>query len=118
MGIKAGVDRSVLDCSDYVFVAVSVTTKPISVGTNSVGDYLDRVVICPLSSAAGAVAILDGPTTVVKAAAIPTASNDQMRPYTINIGASAQTTQGWVITTGANVNALAIGRFTNGGIKV
>ena len=118
MGLKAGVDRNVLDCSDYVFVAAGVSTKQVSVGTNSVGDYLDRAIICPLTSAAGAVSIFDGTTAVISIAAIPTGASAQMQSYTLDIGAVAQTTKGWNITTGTNVQALAVGRFPNGGIKV
>ena len=118
MGFKAGLDRDVLDCSDYVFIGAGVTTKQVSVGTNSVGDYLDRVVVSPLSSAAGAVSIFDGTTAVISVAAVPTASGASMSPFTIDVGAVAVSTKGWNVTCGSNVQALAVGRFPNGGIKV
>lgn len=116
MGYKAGLDRQILDASDPVFVGASATTKQISVGTNSVGDYLDSVVVSPLTSAAGVVTILDGTTAVISVAATLTGATN-ITPYTIYVGAVATSTKGWNITTGANINALAIGRFPNSGMK-
>jgi hypothetical protein len=71
--------------------------------------------IVPATTAAGAVSIADGNGAAISifAGGGTTALSD-LKPFMVPIGAYAlaSTTPGWKVTTGANVSALGVGRFT------
>jgi hypothetical protein len=94
--------------TQYVTVAASVTTAPVGV----VGCYLESVTVIPVTTAGGAVTILDGSTAIVT---IPAAANlGQSAPYKVDLGIRATSpTTGFKITTGASVSCIAVGRFSN-----
>jgi hypothetical protein len=97
--------------TQYVTVAASQTTAPVG-GINC---YLESVTIIPASSAAGAVSILDGSTTIITIptlAATGTGTQVQV-PYKVDLGIRATSAStGFKITTGAAVSCIAVGRFT------
>jgi hypothetical protein len=86
-------------------------------GTGHVGDYLLRLVIRPKTTAPGAVAIMDGrgvgavTTTVYTGGTV----GADLTPFTIELGIRAivagSTGSGWHVSTGSNVEVLAVGRF-------
>lgn len=104
-------DSAELERSQYVLVAASQTTAQISTVSDAAkSDYLHRVVISPATSAAGVVSILDGTTVIAAVPALLTGALD-LKPFSLELGVVATTTKGFVITTGANISALAVGRF-------
>lgn len=78
-------------------------------------DYLAGVLIIPGTSAAGAVSIKDGNGSAISifAGGGTTALTD-LKPFIVPLGlyALAGTTPGWKVTTGTNVTAIGIGKFT------
>jgi hypothetical protein len=108
---NAGIE---LEHSQYVTVAASQTTKQISTsGDGAVGDYLSHVVVVPASSAAAGITILDGSTAVIT---VPTFAGSGTGtvcppPFVVGCGMVCTSTKGWVITTGASISAVAVGRF-------
>jgi hypothetical protein len=97
--------------TQYVTVAASVTTAPIS---RTVGSYLESVTIIPGTTASGAVTVLDGTVAILT---IPAAAAlGQSAPYNLRLGIRAikpSTDPGFKITTGASVTCLAVGRFSD-----
>ena len=95
------------DDNEYVAVAASQTTTAIGVQ----GSYLKSVTIVPLSTAGGAVTVLDGSTAILTVPAA--ACLGQSAPYTVHLGIKAtNATTGFKITTGSSVSVIAVGRFT------
>lgn len=92
----------------YETVAASQTAQVL--GTNGgAGDYLSGVLIIPGTTSPGAVALLDGSTSITVFAGGAT-SVSNLIPFFVPIGASS-VTGAWKITTGANVTAIGFGRF-------
>ena len=100
--------------SQYKTVAASQTGAVLG-ATGAQYDYLAGVLIVPATTAAGAVSIADGNGAAISifAGGGTTALSD-LKPFMVPIGAYAlaSTTPGWKVTTGANVSALGVGRFT------
>jgi hypothetical protein len=96
--------------SDYVQVAASQTTAQVSrSGDATAGrDYLSHVIVVRPSSTPGAVTVFDGSTALLT---IPAGAGDGTLPYTLPIGVTCRSTKGFVITTGASVAVVAVGRF-------
>ena len=78
-------------------------------GNGTIGDVLDNVVITPATAAAGNVSVMDGNTTIP--IYVPGGNLTVITPVTVQIGAKSKT-GGWRLVTGANVTAIATGRFT------
>lgn len=97
--------------AQYEFVAASQTTQALG-ATGAVGDYLAGVEIFPATAAAGAVSIKDGSNTAITifagggTTALPT-----LAPIPVPLGIYS-TSGAWQITTGADVSAMGIGKFT------
>jgi hypothetical protein len=100
--------------SQYKTVAASQTSQVLG-ATGAQYDYLAGILIVPATSAAGAVSIADGngSSITVFAGGGTTALSD-LKPFLVPLGlhALAATTPGWKVTTGANVSAIGIGKFT------
>src|ERR1043165_2468129 len=99
----------------YKLIAASQTTSQLGGGTNAVGDYLDRIIVIPATTAQAACNVCDGPTAVIAIPAMITGALS-LAPYTIDCGMIATSTKGWNITTGANVSIVAVGAFDNDGV--
>ena len=73
---------------------------------------MESVTIIPLSSAGGAVTVLDGTVSII---AIPAAAYaPQPLPITLDLGIRSRSTSdaGFKITTGSSVSVIAVGKFS------
>lgn len=97
----------------YETVAASQSTQMMG-ATGAVGDTLDGVLVIPGTTSPGAVSITDGNGSAITIFAGGASSVTSLIPFFVPIGAKcvAATTPGWKITTGANVSAIGVGRFT------
>jgi hypothetical protein len=94
----------------YETVAASQTAQVM--GTNGAqGDYIERVVIVPGTSAAGVVTLLDGSTSIPLFVGGGTTALSDLKPLVVELNMYSKTGP-WKITTGANVTAIAVGDFT------
>jgi hypothetical protein len=86
----------------YVALAAGSTTI-----ISSTGAYLDRLVVIPASTGAGAVTLSDGTTAIM---AIPAAAHAvDPHPYTVSLGLRGVGGAGFKLVLGASVSALAVG---------
>jgi hypothetical protein len=99
--------------SQYETVAASQTAQVMgALGARL--DYLAGVLVVPATLSPGNVLIRDGNGADIIVFAGGTSSVSDLRPFMIPLGlyAQAATAGGWRITTGANVSAIGIGKFT------
>jgi hypothetical protein len=97
--------------STYKTVAASQTAFVLG-ATGAVGDYLAGLLIVPGTAAAGAVSITDGSGSAISVfAGGGTTALSDLKPFMVPIGA-VTTSGAWKVTTGANVTAIGIGKFT------
>ena len=109
---KYGPEGKPLDSANYKTVAASVTTGQLSPAGNAVdrGDYIERLVITAVSTAApGTVTLLDGTTNVGVYGFVP--AGMVTLTQVVDLGIEATSTKGFNITTGTSVSCIAIGRF-------
>lgn len=100
--------------SQYETVAASATDQVMG-ATGAQYDYLAGVLIIPGTAAAGAVSIKDGNGSAISVfAGGGTTALPSLAPILVPLGLHclAGTTPGWKITTGTNVTAIGIGKFT------
>ena len=97
-----------IDSERLQYETVAAGQTAVIGGNGAVGDYLSHVVLQPAAAAAGTTTILDG-TTVIYTYTAGTLSD--LGPRTVPIGARS-INGAWKITTGANMAALAVGKFT------
>ncbi len=95
----------------YVTVAASQTNQVIQSSAGAAGDYLDRVLVIPATTAPGVVTISDNAGAVVSYPGGGTTALLTLTPFTIPIGAVSRS-GAWKITTGANVSCVAVGKFS------
>lgn len=98
--------------NDYCTVAASQTKQALT-GPNGGGvveSIVERVLIVPSSLSPGAVTLYDGAASFVVFAG-GASSLLTLTPFWVEIGARAFNGSGWKMTTGANVSAVAVGRF-------
>jgi hypothetical protein len=95
----------------YKNVAASATNTVLG-STGAVGDTLDGILVIPATIAAGAVSIKDGTNsaTTVYVGGGTTALNSLI-PFFIPLGIKSAV-GAWQVSTGANVAAMAVGKFT------
>lgn len=103
--------------SDYVLVAKSLTQATI---TLKIGALLERIIIVPETTAAGAVTLYDANGTGEVALILYTGGTEgaSLRPHVIELGIrngvrtiTTDPIAGWYLTTGNNVHCLCIGSF-------
>lgn len=89
-------------------VAASQTGQVLG-GIGAKGDFLQRLIIVPASVSPGAVALIDGSTSIN---ILPGGTNSltELKPIIIDFEMASQS-GAWSITTGANVSVIAIGDF-------
>ena len=90
----------------YELVAVSQTNQVLG-GTGAVGDFLHRIVVSVSATATSAFSIIDGSTTILSVANSVLANGQ----YTYELNIASQN-GAWKVTTGAGVNVIGIGTFT------
>ena len=94
----------------YETVAAGQTAQVL--GTNGAqGDYIERVVIVPATTAAGVVTLIDGSTSIALHVGGGTTALITLEPITVELHMYSKTGP-WKITTGANVSVIAVGDFT------
>lgn len=93
----------------YETVAASQTAQVLG-ATGATGDFITGILVIPATTSPGAIALLDSATsiTVFTGGATSVAS---LAPFFITIGAKS-VSGAWKLTTGANVSAVGIGKFT------
>lgn len=94
----------------YETVAASQTAQALG-ATGATGDYLAYVEVFPGAAACGVVTILDNATTWGTFAGGGTTALPSLVPFRIDVGAYSAS-GAWKITTGANVTAVGVGKFT------
>ena len=87
---------------NYKTVAASQTTAQIC----GEGGYIESITVINPSSTPGTVALIDGSTTLFT---IPTGAGGDTKPYTVRVGAFAESSGGFKITTGSCVSVLVSG---------
>jgi hypothetical protein len=95
---------------NYETVAAGSTAQVLGLA-GAQGDRIDRVVIVPETSAAGAVTLIDGATSITLHVGGGTTALITLEPLTVELGMYSQTGP-WKITTGTNVSVIAVGQFT------
>lgn len=96
---------------EYETVAASQTDQVLG-ATGASGDYLAGVLIVPATSAAGAVSIKDGSgSSITIFAGGGTTALPTLAPIFVPLGIYS-TSGAWKLTTGANVTAIGVGKFT------
>lgn len=94
----------------YETVAAGQPAQTLGTG-GAVGDVLEGVLIVPATTSPGAVAILDGATSItVFTGGAGSVSN--LVPFWVNLGGIKSVSGAWKVTTGSNVSVVAAGRFT------
>jgi hypothetical protein len=96
--------------AQYETVAASATAQAMG-ATGATGDYLAGVLVFPGTASCGVVTVLDNATTIGTFAGGGTTALADLKPFLIPVGLFS-VTGAWKITTGANVTAVGIGRFT------
>lgn len=94
----------------YETVAASQSTQTMG-ATGATGDYLSGVLVVPATISPGNIQIKDGAGSAVTIFTGGTSSVSNLVPFFIPLGIYS-TSGAWQITTGANVSAIGIGRFT------
>lgn len=95
---------------DYETVAASQTDQALG-ATGATGDYLGGVLIVPATTSPGAVSIKDGAGSAITIFTGGASSVSNLVPFMVPIGA-ASTGGAWKVTTGTNVSAIGVGKFT------
>lgn len=96
-----------MEDGSYKTCPVSATTTLGATG--AAGDYLDQLTIVPGTTGAGDVSIKDGADTAINVYKSGTLAD--LHSWTISIRAKS-VTGAWQIVCGANVTALASGKWT------
>lgn len=94
----------------YQTVAAGQTATAIGTA-GSKGDIIHRIVIIPATVSPGAVALLDG-TTSINIYAGGANSLLELRPIVIELNTRSGSTTGWHLTTGTAVSAIVIGYYS------
>lgn len=107
--------------NDYATVAASQTKASLGPGSKIAagdGDVIENLIIIPATTSPGAVTLYDGAggTGIVLYAGGATSAAD-LKPTYIELGMRAKNAAAnasgprWLISTGANVSVIAVGRF-------
>ena len=104
----AAVER--LASPHYEAVAANAAAQALG-GAGAAGDQLAGLLIVPATTSPGAVTIQDGAGAAITLFAGGANSVSTLHPFGVVFGALS-VTGAWRLTTGANVSAIAFGRFT------
>lgn len=94
---------------EYETVAASQTAQALG-ATGATGDYISGILAIPATTSPGAIALLDGATSITVFTGGAT-SVSNLVPFFIPLG-MISISGAWKITTGANVSCIGIGNFT------
>lgn len=101
--------RAVVRNPNYETVAASQAAQVLGTA-GAAGDILSSVLIIPATTSPGAVSIQDGAGTAITIFTGGASSVTTLIPFSVPLGIVAGTN--WKITTGANVSAIGIGKFS------
>lgn len=104
-----GAAEFVWPASEYETVAASQTGQALG-ASGAKGDYLAGLLVIPASTSPGAVAVLDGATSITVFAG-GASSVGGLVPFFIPLGLRS-TGGAWSVTTGASVSVIAVGAFS------
>lgn len=90
-------------------IAASQTAQVMG-GAGATGDFITGILVIPATTSPGAIALLDGSTSITVFAGGAT-SVSGLAPFYIQLGIYS-TGGPWKITTGANVSCIAMGSFS------
>ncbi len=94
------------------YVAVAANSADQALGAaGAAGDYLSHLLITPLTLSPGAVSVKDGAGAAITLFAGGAGSVGALVPFPAPLGAKSAN-GGWSITTGADVQAVALGKFS------
>src|SRR4029077_11697456 len=94
---------------EYETVAASQTAQVLG-PTGAAGNYISGILVTPATTSPGAIALLDGATSItVFAGGASSVSN--LVPFFIPLG-MISVNGAWKITTGASVSCIGIGNFS------
>lgn len=97
--------------STYETVATAQTAQALGT-TGAIGDYLDHIIIQPLTTGPGVVTVIDLTATGGTVYNYPGGTvGADLSPITVMFQ-TVSNRGAWKITTGSNVNVTAIGRFS------
>lgn len=96
--------------AQYETVAASATAQALG-ATGATGDYLAGVLVFPATVGCGVVTIADNATVIGSFAGGTTTPLADLKPFLIPVGLFS-VSGAWKITTGTNVTAVGIGKFT------
>lgn len=96
--------------TDYETVAASQTDQVMG-PTGASGDYLGGVLIIPTTTSPGVVSIKDGAGSAITVFPGGASSVSNLIPFYVPLGAKSGS-GAWKITTGTNVSAIGVGKFT------
>ncbi len=94
----------------YEPVAASQTDQKLGTAGGP-GDHLERLIIVPATLSPGSVVLEDGAGSAITVFPGGTNSVNELKPFSIDIGASSRG-GAWQVTTGADVSVIGIGEFT------
>lgn len=95
---------------NYETVAASATDQALG-ATGATGDYLAGLLIVPATTSPGAVSIKDGAGSAITIFTGGASSVSNLVPFLVPLGMKS-TGGAWKVTTGTNVSAIGIGKFT------
>lgn len=93
----------------YATIAASQTAQVLG-ATGAKGDYVSDLLVTPATTSPGQILLLDGATSITLFVGGATSVVD-LKPFAIPVGAYSAS-GAWKVTTGANVSAVAVGKFT------
>lgn len=94
---------------DYEAIAASATDQVLG-SAGATGDYLQGILLVPATTSPGAVSIKDGAGSAITVFTGGALSVTNLVSFYIPLGIVAATA--WKVTTGADVSAIAVGKFT------
>lgn len=105
----AGPSVTAVNPSQYETVAASQTAQPLG-ATGATGDFINGLLVIPATTSPGNVLLLDNATSITVFTGGAT-SVSNLVPFFIPLGMTS-VSGAWKVTTGANVSAIGIGKFT------
>lgn len=94
----------------YVTVAASQTAIVLQSSAGATGDYISGILVIPATTSPGNILLLDNATSITVFTG-GTTSVSNLVPFFIPLGA-VSASGAWKLTTGANVSAIGIGKFS------
>lgn len=102
--------RDNINSEQYAAVAALATAQVLG-SAGAAGDFLQGLLITPLTLSPGAVSIKDGSGSAITLFVGGASSVSNLIPFPAPVGARSGA-GAWSVTTGANVSVLALGNFS------